>query len=171
MSHLTNTQSFSSISSTGRKPQAGSAVLGFLMALLFSCSFLFLMASARKALLLRSVVRTRFQFVVLTGVAIEVKDFLRVFSHESYCGNGPSSFSPTVMRIAEPLGNTPSNPFMRTFAPNAEEMQRRAAAWSSGPATFTSYIKSCENSGSRMVKPASLKRSKSLCPSSHPAAQ
>src|SRR5437899_915653 len=56
------------------------------MALLFFCGFSFLAASAREALLLRSVVRTRFQFVVPTGEAIEVENFLRVFGHDQRIG-------------------------------------------------------------------------------------
>jgi hypothetical protein len=38
----------------------------------------------REAFFLRPVVRTRFQFVVLTGVAVEVQDFLCVFAHVSH---------------------------------------------------------------------------------------
>src|SRR5216683_1243845 len=101
MSELTNTQSSSILFPTGRKTQAGSAVLGFLMALLFFFSFLFLAPSARKALLLRSIVRTRFQFVVLTGVAVEVKDFLSVRHSVSY----DSGLSPTTISIRASLWN------------------------------------------------------------------
>jgi hypothetical protein len=91
MPQLTNNEYSSIVSSTGRESQAGSAVLGLLMALLSLFSFLFLAASAGEALLLRSVVGTRFQFVVLTGVAVEVKDFLRVLTHNGCV--------PTVIRI------------------------------------------------------------------------
>ena len=54
------------------------------MALLFSLGFLFFSASARELLFLRSVVRTSFQFVVLTRETVEVKDFLRVLPHNDH---------------------------------------------------------------------------------------
>ena len=40
---------------------------------------LFRLAPSGESLLLRSIVRTRFQFLVLTGVAVEVQDFLLGF--------------------------------------------------------------------------------------------
>jgi hypothetical protein len=65
-----------------------------LLALWLSLGFLFLAASARKALLLRSIVRAGFQFVGFAGEAVEVKDFLGVLAH------GDDSFCPISMWIA-----------------------------------------------------------------------
>jgi hypothetical protein len=68
--------------------QSGPSILGLLLALLLCLGSFFLAASAREALLLRSIMRTRFQFVVLTLETVEVKDFLRIthgFSPTSIC--------------------------------------------------------------------------------------
>src|SRR5713101_6947582 len=51
-------------------------------------SRLFSLASSREALLLRPIVRTRFQFVVLTSVAVEVKDCLSVFGAHKASSSG-----------------------------------------------------------------------------------
>jgi len=48
-------------------------------------------APSREALLLRPIVRTRFQFVVLTRVAIEVENFLRVFDFRHNASPSESS--------------------------------------------------------------------------------
>jgi hypothetical protein len=84
MSHVTNTYDFLRVFSTGRETQAGSAVLGLLTALLSSFGFPLFAASAREALLLPTIVLTRFQFVVLTGATLEVKDFLHVSACHNY---------------------------------------------------------------------------------------
>jgi hypothetical protein len=76
-----------------------------------------------------------------------------VRAHNIHCGNCPSSLSPTVMRIGEPAGNTRSTPIMGSFAPSADEMQLRAAAWSIGPAILTSYNGEDENVGSPTSNP------------------
>ena len=64
-----------------------------MLALLLSFGFLFLAPSARKSLLLRSIVRTRFEFVVLTLKTVEVKDFLGVWSHDQPHGLLPTRIS------------------------------------------------------------------------------
>src|SRR5258708_36351269 len=52
---------------------------------LLGLGLLLSLAAFRKSSLLTSVVRTRFQFVVLTDVAEEEQSFLSVFSHRLLC--------------------------------------------------------------------------------------
>ena len=56
---------------TSREEQLGAPFL----------AFGFSLPPSSEALLLSAVVRTRVQFIVLTGVAVEVKDFLSVWQH------------------------------------------------------------------------------------------
>ncbi|MFZ2061578.1 MAG: hypothetical protein WAU82_11250, partial [Candidatus Binatus sp.] len=65
---------------TGRFFDHGSAVLAWLLGFLLTLSTTTLGVS----LLLRPVVRTRFQFVGFAGVAVEVENFLSVSSHDIY---------------------------------------------------------------------------------------
>jgi hypothetical protein len=70
------------LSSTGRFSDRGSATLAGLLGLLLCCCGFFSLAPARQPAFLVPVVRTGFQFVVLTGVAEEVEDRLSIFGHD-----------------------------------------------------------------------------------------
>ncbi len=145
---LTNNTCSLIVSLTGRNTQAGSAVLGFLMALLFSLDFLFFAASAREALFLRSIVRTGLQFVRLTLETVEVKDFLSEWGHGYFTyGLLPTDTRMRVLAFGAANGPLTIKPSFRRASIKALAASR-SMFWAKGP---TSTKTPCKNGGSRFV--------------------
>ena len=103
----------------------GQAGIGFLLCwALLGLGLLFSLTALRKSPLLASVVRARFQFVVLTEVAVEVSDFLRVGSHSESLYH---AFSPTSICRGALVSPSQKPTRLIGYGPPAETPSSRSA--------------------------------------------